>query len=258
MILPLYAKLAEMAPQCIISLLFIQLSIHLSHEFQVSQPKTQHVNPDGIVTIDCKINGAGPSWDVQFSLTWKHNNSSGACLALEHSNHRQSDTGQCLWRKRSFNHVQFAFFHPKPDDGTIYVCEVIKLAPPPVQPARGEGTNVSAPLPPPAVCSTTGPTKPEADPELLPLNWVLTGLACFLLICCLTITCAYVRLMVQHRKDMDTSMTYVPMQPPQSYPVNRQNGDPESNTTYEDMRKTQSQCKTSRRDMNYNSHQMAY
>ncbi|KAG5833976.1 hypothetical protein ANANG_G00281660 [Anguilla anguilla] len=242
MVPPFYGKPETMAERFFL-LLFVPLSVSFGKEFRVVQNKTQLINPDGSVTISCELHDSVETWVMQGSLKW---NGSTVCLpSHEHSN-------ECAWRNSSLPHYQFTLFKPQLDSEVAYVCEFRRMIPPPVQIKQGAGTKlVSAPSQP---CATAA-TVPQC-PEPGPLNWVLMGLAGFLLLCFLAVTCAYIRLKVQQEKEMDGSLTYVPMQPPQSHTGNMRNGDPESNTTYMDMRKMQLPGRISRRDMNYNSHQM--
>ncbi|XP_061082576.1 uncharacterized protein LOC133116710 isoform X2 [Conger conger] len=270
MFLPFHGKPVDMIPRHIVLLLSVLLAVRLSHEsdtVSVLQPKTRDVNPDGSATIDCQLQGAQESWKMQVSLSGKNNrkNNRKDCLVFNKAGSIQSsqyDTNQCVWRNSSFNHFQFTLFHLEPGTEDEYVCEFYRTYPVPIQNFLGKGTKlVSGPTPAP-MSGTPVPVCPSAYtvpqcPELGPLNWGLVGLAGSLLLCCFMVTCAYIQLRVKQEKDMDASLTYVAMQPPQSH-MEHMNGDAESNTTYMDMRKMQLQGRTSRRDMNYNSQQMTH
>ncbi|KAJ8350730.1 hypothetical protein SKAU_G00258600 [Synaphobranchus kaupii] len=251
MYLPFYRKPAEMIPKHILLMLSVLQSVSLSHEFSVEQPKTQAINADGTVTIACEHYGSDSSWRMQGALKRKHDDST-VCLVSDEQDLIQNDKKQCRSRNSSWNKLEFTF-HVEAGNETVYECEFIKMIPPPVLLVRGKGTTlVSAPV---QVCPSV-PAVPQC-PEPSLLNWVLMGLAGFLLLCCIAVTCAYIRLRVKQGKDMD-AMTYVSMQPPQPHVEYMRRGDPESNTTYMDMRKMQLQGRTSRRDMNYNSQPMNY
>ncbi|KAJ8394494.1 hypothetical protein AAFF_G00045040 [Aldrovandia affinis] len=249
--LPFYRESAEMITKHTLLLLVVLLPVNLSHGLSVVQPESRLVNADGSVTIACELrNWTGVFSEMQVALKWKHNNTA-TCEVLVKTEGISNYNPDCVLRRNPPNHFLFTLFHlyMKRGDAELYMCDFTMMIPPPVQTFQGNGTKLLFPEAEPAPV-TSAPTVMQC-PEPGLLNWmnlILMGLAVFLLLSCLMVTCAYIRLRGKRSKD-DDSLTYVPMQ---------RRGDPESNTTYMDMRKMQLGGRTSGRDMNYNSHQITY
>ncbi|KAG7467358.1 hypothetical protein MATL_G00152530 [Megalops atlanticus] len=232
-----------------LSTLLLLVSLRLISGFWVIQPQRLQMNRDRSVTIVCEPKGWDNTWGMDAKL---RANSNKAVVCRLYSN---MTSFNCSWRKDRSNRILFTLFDLKPDDQELYKCEVSRMIPPPVETQEGNGTQLfSGPEPSFAPFASMTPS-PSECPDSSLLNWILIGLSAFLFLTCLTITCAYVRLRIQQGNEMDDSLTYVPMQPPQPQNGSRRRGDPESNTTYMDMRKMASNGRASGRDMNYNSHQ---
>ncbi|KAI1899105.1 hypothetical protein AGOR_G00058060 [Albula goreensis] len=259
--LPFYRRQTEMKAKHVPWLLLALLSVSLSHEFTVDQPKVMEINADGSVTIACTYSGVVESTQINGELKRKHANTV-ACQASANKASYQFNHNQtaCAWRREPWNKFLFTLFNVKPNDQEEYVCKFSRLVPLPVWESEGKGTRlIKVPIATaPAVPTAPTPKVSLQCVDLGLLNWALIGLSSFLLLCCSLVTCAYIRLKVRQSKDLEDSLTYVPMQPPQSQTGNTRRGDPESNTTYMDMRKKQFAARASGRDMNYNSHLMNY
>ncbi|KAG9332935.1 hypothetical protein JZ751_014029 [Albula glossodonta] len=208
--LPFYRRQTEMKAKHVLRLLLALLSVSLSHEFTVDQPKVMEINADGSVTIACTYSGVVESTQINGELKRKHDNTV-ACQASAYKTSYQFNHNQtaCAWRREPWNKFLFTLFNVKPNDQEEYVCKFSRLLPLPVRESEGKGTRLikvpiaTAPAVPPA------PT-PKVSLQCMDLgllNWALIGLSSFLLLCCF---------LVRQSKDLDDSLTYVPMQPPQT------------------------------------------
>ncbi|KAK6315496.1 uncharacterized protein si:ch211-67e16.3 [Coregonus clupeaformis] len=206
------------------------------HVFQVTQPVTQTVNPDGTVSITC--NHTDPKEDFVIDARLNRLKNSDVSMVCQVNNTQVAD---CTSMKVTWNQYKFTLHNLKAEDiSDLFQCEFSISSPIPMKPIRTvRGKTFTKLLPGLAgdaavpVCPSPAPESPEAE-LIVQLKWIVIGLSTFLCLYSFTITFFYIRLRVMRSEELYDSLTYVPMQPNQPQPTR---GRGNINSTYMDMRK---------------------
>ncbi|XP_062312798.1 uncharacterized protein LOC134017311 [Osmerus eperlanus] len=213
-------RVREMRVQ-LITTVYVVLLLCICDAFQVFQPASQTLNPDGTFSIICEHTKTGHSkMDARLNkITPPENPSATSEIVCQ----KENPLLNCTWLLLESNQHKFTVHNVDPNDiGWLYQCEFSNITKIPIITKKGSPTKLLEVATSPCLRNTTKVSECSTPatlhcPDLNLISWLLIGLSALLLLHSLVITSVYVKLKHNQTK--------------------RRGGNPESNSTYMDMRK---------------------